>query len=60
MASLTGLREGTYHSLYLVDENGENSTEVRSLLGQAQSAVPQNPQTTDVLNISGLTQLLDL
>ena len=58
MASLSGIRDGVFDTVHVVQNN--SLVEIRDLFGQVQSTVPSTPQTTDVLNVTGLQTLLDL
>jgi hypothetical protein len=58
MANLSGQTDIIADSITLVD--GSQLVNIRDIFGAAQSSVPPTPAPTDVLNITGLNQLLDL
>jgi hypothetical protein len=58
MANLSGQTDIVADSITLVD--GNQLVNIRDIFGAAQSSVPPTPAPTDVLNITGLTQLLGL
>ena len=61
-ANLTGLTSGIFTSVHLIDESGENATEVRDLFltGSVKQSIPSSPATTDVLSVPGLVTQLNL
>ena len=56
MSNLTGLQNGVFNSLQLIDDTTGDSTEVRQLFlqGSLEQSIPNNPQNTQVLSIPGL------
>ena len=55
MSNLTGLQNGVFNTLHLVDETGEQ-TEVRQLFiqGSIEQSIPNAPTSSQVLSIPGL------
>ena len=56
MSNLTGLNNGVFNSLSLIDNTTGDSTEVRQLFlqGTLEQTIPNNPTATQVLSIPGL------
>ena len=56
MSNLTGLQNGVFNSLQLIDDTTGDSTEVRQLFlqGSLEQSIPNNPQNNQVLSIPGL------
>ena len=56
MSNLTGLQNGVFNSLQLIDDTTGDSTEVRQLFlqGSLEQTIPSNPQNNQVLSIPGL------
>ena len=56
MSNLTGLQNGVFNSLQLIDDISGDSTEVRQLFlqGSLEQTIPNNPQNNQVLSIPGL------
>ena len=56
MSNLTGLQNGTFNTLNLVDDTTGESTEVRQLFlqGSLEQSIPNNPTANQVLSIPGL------
>ena len=56
MSNLTGLNNGVFNSLSLVDNTTGDPTEVRQLFlqGTLEQTIPTNPTATQVLSIPGL------
>ena len=56
MSNLTGLNNGVFNSLSLVDNTTGDATEVRQLFlqGTLEQTIPTNPTATQVLSIPGL------
>ena len=56
MSNLTGLQNGVFNSLQLIDDISGDSTEVRQLFlqGSLEQSIPNNPQNNQVLSIPGL------
>ena len=61
-ANLTGISQGIFNSVHLIDESGESSTEIRELFltGSVKQSIPSSPATTDVLSLPGLVTQLNL
>ena len=56
MSNLTGLQNGVFNSLQLIDDTTGDATEVRQLFlqGSLEQTIPNNPQNNQVLSIPGL------
>ena len=56
MSNLTGLQNGVFNTLQLIDDTTGDSTEVRQLFlqGSIENTIPNNPTNTQVLSIPGL------
>ena len=56
MSNLTGLQNGVFNSLQLIDDTTGDSTEVRQLFlqGSLEQTIPSNPTARQVLSIPGL------
>ena len=56
MSNLTGLQNGVFNSLQLIDDTTGDSTEVRQLFlqGSLEQSIPNNPENTQILSIPGL------
>jgi len=56
MSNLTGLQNGVFNSLQLIDDTTGDATEVRQLFlqGSLEQSIPSNPQNNQVLSIPGL------
>ena len=56
MSNLTGLQNGVFNSLQLIDDTTGDATEVRQLFlqGSLEQTIPNNPTASQVLSIPGL------
>ena len=56
MSNLTGLQNGVFNSLQLIDDTTGDATEVRQLFlqGSLEQSIPNNPTANQVLSIPGL------